>query len=70
MNKEAITARRAALTSARDQAIANVNLITGGIQDCDYWLTMIEQEAAKAAAAGDEGLGWGEGDPGMENDNG
>lgn len=45
ITKEAIEKRRAQLLADHQQAIATIQAIGGAIQDCDYWLQLLETEA-------------------------
>ena len=50
MNREAVEKRLEELRSSFEQAISNANAIQGAIQDCEYWLKIIEEEAEKSAS--------------------
>jgi len=43
MNKEALEKRIAELQKELDQMQANGNAIIGAIQDCKYWLSILEK---------------------------
>jgi hypothetical protein len=47
MDKEQIESRKKVLEASRDQLIANLNIINGAIQDCDFWLAQLEQLETK-----------------------
>lgn len=47
LNKEEIQKRRAELEQNRVQALANANAFAGAVQDCDHWLSILEQEEVK-----------------------
>lgn len=49
ITKEAVEKRRAELQANYQQAIANAQAIGGAIQDCEYWLALLEKEADKPA---------------------
>lgn len=51
IGKAELQERIAKLEVARDQAIANVNALSGAIQECTYWLERIENEEARAKKA-------------------
>jgi hypothetical protein len=39
----------------RDQAWANLNGLNGAILDCQYWLSVVEQDESTGTAEGGEG---------------
>ena len=43
MNRELLEKRLVELVEQRDQMIANINLVLGAIQDCEYWLSQIDE---------------------------
>lgn len=45
ITKETIEKRREQLQADYQQAIATTQAIGGAIQDCDYWLALLEKEA-------------------------
>jgi hypothetical protein len=47
MDKETILKRKAELEATKDEFVAKLNAVTGGIYECDYWLATIEAEEAK-----------------------
>lgn len=44
IDKEKLEVRIAELQKQLDQVTANGNAIVGAIQDCEYWLSQLEQE--------------------------
>jgi hypothetical protein len=42
ITKESLLQRRVDLEHQREQAIANVNAISGAIQECEFWISQIE----------------------------
>lgn len=46
MNETALKARIEALTAQARQMEQNIHAIGGAIQDCQYWLTQLEQTNA------------------------
>lgn len=44
VSKEALQARLFELQRQREQAIANVNAISGAIQECEYWLKKLKEK--------------------------
>lgn len=59
MNEAALIARIDLLTAQARQMEQNLQAISGAIQDCQYWLTQLEQTNAanKADSAQDNGEG-------------
>ena len=49
MNKASVEARKEDLQRQREQLVANINAVVGALQDCDYWLSVIEEEERQAA---------------------
>lgn len=47
ITKEALTTRLRMLEAGREKAAANVNAHTGAIEDCQYWLGVLEQADKK-----------------------
>ena len=45
INREQIEARLAQLRSDKVELVANVHAINGALQDCEYWLTQLEETA-------------------------
>jgi hypothetical protein len=43
MDRAALEARIADLEAQRERTIATVNVINGAIEDCKYWLSVIDQ---------------------------
>ncbi len=55
VTKEALRQRIAELDKMREQAIANVNAISGAIQECEHWMAVIEErEKAQKEKPGKE----------------
>lgn len=50
ITKEALEVRLFELQQQREQAIANVNAITGAIQECQFWVTWLKEQERKAEA--------------------
>jgi len=44
LTKEMIEQRLAKLKAEREQLIANLNAYNGAIQDCEYWLSVLDKE--------------------------
>jgi len=42
VTREKILERLAKLKAEREQLIANLNAYNGAIQDCEYWLSVLE----------------------------
>ena len=49
MNKESIIARLNDLETQLQQAINTANALTCAVQDCKYWLEVVETEELKKA---------------------
>ena len=47
MDKEAVEKRLAELRKALEQTQANGNAIVGAIQECEYWLSLLDKEKAE-----------------------
>lgn len=47
ITKEAIEKRKEQLQADYQQAIGTVQAIGGAIQDCDYWLKLLETQEVK-----------------------
>lgn len=47
MNKEMLEKRINELQSQKDMSIANANACAGGIEDCKYWLHVLDEEEKK-----------------------
>lgn len=43
VTKEKLQARLTELQKGRDQAMANVNAYDGAIQECQYWISQVEE---------------------------
>lgn len=43
MDRETLEKRIAEATQAKDQFVANANHMQGIIDDCNYWLTQLDQ---------------------------
>jgi len=54
LTKEKIEQRLAKLKAEREQLLANLNAYNGAIQDCEYWLGLIDQSEAEVAPDGPE----------------
>jgi hypothetical protein len=50
MTREQIEARLVELRKESEQLVANINAISGAIQDCEYWLAQLDAEEAKEIA--------------------
>jgi hypothetical protein len=51
VDRETILKRKAYLEDARDQALASANAASGGIAECDFWLSVLaEAEKEKTDA--------------------
>jgi hypothetical protein len=48
MDKNKIKERLVKLEEAKQQMLANLNAIAGGIQECNYWLSVIEAPVIEA----------------------
>ena len=46
ITKSQIEDRRAQLVAQADQHLANFNACQGGIEDCDYWLSVDDESEA------------------------
>jgi prefoldin subunit 5 len=46
MTREAIERRIEDLKKSRENLISNVNAVTGAIQDCEFWLGQVNNEAS------------------------
>lgn len=44
IDRVALTERMASLEAQRTQTIANLQAITGAIEDCAYWLAQLDKE--------------------------
>jgi len=55
IDRAALTERMAALESDRNQAIANIQAITGAIQDCAYWLAQLDNEETQTDEGDEQG---------------
>jgi len=42
--REMVLERLAKLKAEREQLIANLNAYNGAIQDCEYWLSVLDKE--------------------------
>jgi len=48
MTVEEIEKRKTELKAQLDQLLANASALQGAIQDCDYWLAVLEEESGEA----------------------
>ena len=44
ITKSQVEERRAQLVAERDQHIANISAYNGAIEDCDFWLQVLEDQ--------------------------
>lgn len=51
MDIAAIEARKQDLLAQQARVVADLNAITGALQDCEYWYNQIVEEAAAQLAA-------------------
>jgi len=49
MTLEALEARKKELIAQQNQFVANTHVLSGAIQDCDFWIDMLKSQAAEAA---------------------
>jgi len=55
ITREVVLERLAKLKAEREQLIANLNAYNGAIEDCEYWLKLIDQpEEAEVMPDGPE----------------
>ena len=47
ITSEQIEARLTQLRSDKNELVANVHAINGAIQDCEYWLALLEETATE-----------------------
>jgi hypothetical protein len=50
ITKEALQDHLVELQQQREQAIANVNAISGAIQECQFWVAWLKEQERKAEA--------------------
>ena len=50
ITKEALQDHLVELQQQREQAIANVNAISGAIQECQYWVAWLKEKEREAEA--------------------
>ena len=50
VSREALQTRLVELERQREQAIANVNAISGAIQECQYWVAWLKEKEREAEA--------------------
>lgn len=50
ITKEALGGRLVELQQQREQAIANVNAISGAIQECQYWIAWLKEKELEVEA--------------------
>lgn len=48
IKREDVVKRKSELEAKRDQLILDANAYAGAIQDCDYWLTVLDKVEEKA----------------------
>lgn len=51
VSREALQTRLFELERQREQAIANVNAISGAIQECQYWVAWLKEKEREAEAS-------------------
>ena len=48
MDKELVQQRLQQLKTEREQMVANIHAYDGGIQDCEYWLSVLDNKNKEA----------------------
>jgi hypothetical protein len=49
MDKSSILKRKADLEAVKDELLAKLNAASGGIYECDYWLSVIDGQQSQKA---------------------
>lgn len=51
MTIELLQKRKQELIAQQQQLVANANALNGALQDCDYWIGVLQAQAAPATPA-------------------